>query len=120
MYFIPPMFMPGKEDRYYKVYTQAMQFIISIVILIPFNVLAILLVLGLVWGWWWQALLWIVLLYPLTLFAWYEGRWMHRTLEQLSMRFHKEKTNRLRNLYTRFYNLVKKLVDKNDGRSSDQ
>lgn len=110
MYFIPPMFMPGKEDPYYNVYTQAMQFILSIVILIPFNVLAILLVLGLVWGWWWQAVLWIILLYPLALFAWYEGQWMRRTWEQLSMRFHKAKTQKLHNLYNRFYDLVKKLT----------
>ena len=110
MYFIPPMFMPGKEDPYYKVYTQSMQFIVSILILIPVNVLAILLVLGLVWGWWWQAVLWILMLYPLALFAWYEGQWMHRTWEQLSMRLHKGKAKRLRALYERFYDLVKKLV----------
>ena len=110
MYFLPPVFMPGKEDPYYRVYTQAMQFILSILILIPFNVLAILLVLGLVWGWWWQAVLWILLLYPLTLFAWHEGQWMHRTWEQLSMRLHKAKSRKLRDLYERFYGLVKNLM----------
>jgi hypothetical protein len=72
--------------------------------------LAILLVLGLVWGWWWQAVLWIALLYPLALFAWYEGQWMRRTWEQLSMRLHKAKTQKLHDLYNRFYGLVKKLI----------
>lgn len=110
MYFIPPMFMPGKEDSYYRVYTQAMQLILSIVILIPLNVIGVLLTLGLVWGWWWQALLWIALWIPLGLFAWHDGLWMRRTWEQLSMRFHKAKTRRLHSLYERFYNLVKKLM----------
>lgn len=111
MYYIPPMFMPGKEDPYYKVYTQSMQLILSIVLLIPINVIAVLLILGLVWGWWWQALLWIVLWIPLGLFAWYDGSWMRNTWEQLSMRLHKTKNRRLHDLYERFYGLVKKLIN---------
>jgi len=111
LYFIPPMFMPGKEDPYYKVYTQSLQFIVSVVVLIPIIVLTVLLVLGLVWGWWWQALIWIVTMFPMMLFAWYEGQWMRRTWEQISMRLHKAKTKYLRGLYNRFYGLIKKLMN---------
>ena len=79
-------------------------------ILRPIFALTALLVLGLVWGWWWQAALWIVLQYPLMLFAWHDGMWMRRTWEQLCMRVFKSKANRLRSLYDRFYGLVKELI----------
>ncbi len=111
MYFVPPMFMPDKEtDSYNRAFTQSLQFIVSVVVLFPIFALTALLVLGLVWGWWWQAALWIVLQYPLMLFAWHDGMWMRRTWEQLCMRVFKSKANRLRSLYDRFYGLVKELI----------
>lgn len=109
MYYIPPMFMPGKEDPYYKVYTQSMQFILTLVILLPVFSITALLVLGLNWGWWWQALLWIALWFPLGIFAWFEGLWMRSTWEQISMRIHRKKAKKLHTLYNRFYEMVKKL-----------
>ena len=112
LYFLPPMFMPGREDRYYKLYDQAMQLIVNALVLLPVCLLAALLVLGLVWGWWWQALVWIVLWYPLSLFAWYEGQWMRRTIEQVRLRCRKAQTARLDGLYDKMYNLVKKLINK--------
>lgn len=109
MYFIPPMFMPGKEDPYYKVYTQSMQFILTIVLLFPIFSITTLLVMGLNWGWWWQAVLWIALWFPLGIFAWYDGLWMRSTWEQISMRIHRQKGEKLRALYNRFYEMVNKL-----------
>jgi len=110
MYYIPPMFMPGKEDPYYRVYTQSMQFIVSLVILIPVFSLTALLVLGLCWGWWWQAILWIVSWYPLALFAWYEGQWMRRTWDSISLRCHKAGARQLAELYKSLYETVSTLV----------
>ena len=112
LYFLPPMFMPGREDRYYKLYDQAMQLIVNALVLLPVCLLAALLVLGLVWGWWWQAVVWILLWYPLSLFAWYEGQWMRRTIEQIRLRCRKAQTARLDGLYDKMYNLVKKLINK--------
>ena len=112
MYFIPPMFMPGKEDRYYKLYTQAMQFIVSLVVIIPIFSLVAILVLGLVWGWWWQAIAWVILWFPLALFAWYDGMWMRRTIEQIRLRCHKQQAAKLDGLYNKFYSLVKQLIRK--------
>jgi hypothetical protein len=109
MYFIPPMFMPGKEDPYYKVYTQSMQFILTIVLLFPIFSITTLLVMGLNWGWWWQAVLWIALWFPLGIFAWYDGLWMRSTWEQISMRIHRKKAEKLRTLYNHFYEMVQKL-----------
>jgi 1-acyl-sn-glycerol-3-phosphate acyltransferase len=109
MYYIPPMFMPGKEDPYYKVYTQSMQFILTIVLLFPIFSITTLLVLGLNWGWWWQAILWILLWFPLGIFAWHEGLWMRSTWEQISMRIHRKKSKKLHALYHHFYEMVQKL-----------
>lgn len=109
MYYIPPMFMPGKEDPYYNVYTQSMQLILTVVLLLPIFSITTLLVLGLNWGWWWQAVVWIALWFPLGFFAWHEGLWMRSTWEQISMRIHRKKENKLRALYGRFYEMVKKL-----------
>lgn len=112
LYFVPPMFMPGREDRYYKLYDQALQLIVSVLVLIPVCVLATLLVLGLVWGWWWQAVVWILLWYPLAFFAWYVGIWMRRTIEQLTLRCHSKKAAHLQGLYDKMYKLVNKLIGK--------
>ena len=112
MYFIPPLFMPGREDRYYKLYDQALQLIVSVLVIIPVFILATLLVLGLVWGWWWQAVVWILLWYPLALFAWYVGNWMRRTIEQITLRCHKAQTAELDGLYDKLYKLVTKLISK--------
>ena len=111
-YFVPPTLMPGKEDRYYRIYTVTMQFCITLLVLLPLCALATLLVLGLVWGWWWQAVVWIVLWYPMMLFAWYEGLWMRRTKEQITLRCHKKDALKLLALYKKLYNLVDKLIGK--------
>ena len=110
-YYIPPMFMPGKEDPYYKVYTQSMQLIVSILVLMPLFAIAGLLVMGLCWGWWWQAVVWI-LLWPLFgIFAWYNGSWMRQTFERLVMLFHPDKTKRLAKLYDLFYTQTQELIN---------
>ena len=112
MYFVPPMFMPGKEDRFYKIYTQAMQYIVALVVIVPIFALTALLVLGLVWGWWWQAVVWILLWLPLGIFAWHMGQWMRRTCEQIVLRCHKKDASRLGTLYQKLYKLTNKLISK--------
>mgnify|MGYP002622697691 CR=1 FL=1 len=114
-YYVPPMFMPGKEDRYYKLYTQAMQLIVDVLVLVPLTILVTVLVLGLVWGWWWQAVVWIVLWYPLSLFAWYNGNRMRRTFEQVVLRTRKSDAARLDALYTTLYGLLAQLTTKTQG-----
>ena len=111
-YFVPPMFMPCKEDRYYRVYIPTMQYVVTLLVLFPLCVIVTLLVLGLVWGWWWQALVWIILWYPMALFAWYDGLWMRRTFEQIVLRCHKRETAHLDGLYDKIYKLVNKLISK--------
>lgn len=112
MYYVPPMFMPDKEDSYYKVYTQSLQLILTVLIVLPVFGLATLLVMGLVWGWWWPAVVWILLWLPLAVFAWYTGSWMRRTLEQWILRFHKKKASLLTEHYEKLYSLMNQLIRK--------
>lgn len=99
LYAVPPMFMPGKEDPYFRLFTQSMQFILSVLFFIPVFVIAAILGLGLGFGWWWQAVVWVLLWYPMAFFAWYEGQAMGRVLEQINYRLHSSKAAVLERMY---------------------
>lgn len=67
-YAFPPMLM--KTDKMFK---NSYRTILSLVILYPLTAVLTFLVLGAVWGWWWQAVVWILLWIPTGRFAW----WYH-------------------------------------------
>ncbi len=64
-YYMPTLLL--KSD---KMFTNSYRYILSAVILYPLFGVLTLLVMGLVWGWWWQALLWVLLWLPTGRFAW--------------------------------------------------
>ena len=55
----------------------------SALFLYPFFALLTLAVLGIGWGWWWQALAWILLWIPIGRFSW----WYYQTLRHTSQAF---------------------------------
>ena len=63
-----------KED---KMFTNSYRVILSIVILYPLFALITLLVMGLGWGMWWQAILWILLWIPIGKFCWWYSQRAH-------------------------------------------
>lgn len=110
MYFVPPMFMPGKEDTYYNMYRQAMIFIINVVLMIPVFSLTALLVMGLHWGMWWQAVVWIFSWYPLAFFAWYWGNWMRDTWDALMLVCHRKEAKNLQENYKKLFKQLAELL----------
>lgn len=64
-YYMPTLLL--KTD---KMFTNSYRYILSAVILYPLFSVLTLLVMGFVWGWWWQALLWVLLWLPAARFAW--------------------------------------------------
>lgn len=104
-YWLPKAFL--KTD---KMFTNSLLFIIPIVIGIPLFSLLTLLVMGLVWGLWWQALVWILLFYPLAFFGYLEGRWMKKTWRNLKVLFNKGKVNQLRQKTEQVFNKIKSII----------
>lgn len=110
-YYIPPMFVPGREDRNNKMFDQSLQFIVSIIVFVPLLALLTLLVLGFAWGCWWQALVWLALWWPLAMFAWEYSQWTRRTFDQIRLRRNRSEATRLDELYRTLYRLTKQLTD---------
>ena len=80
LYTLPLMFL--KTD---KMFTNTWRLILAVVVGIPFFLLLTLFVAGFGFGWWWQALAWI-LLYPLTVdIAWYGWKHLQRTVQEWKM-----------------------------------
>ena len=67
-----------------KMFTNSYRYILSAVILYPLFALLTILVMGLVWGWWWQSLLWILLWIPTGRFAWWYYSLLRRTRRALN------------------------------------
>ncbi len=104
-YWLPQAFL--KTD---KMFTNSLMFIVPIVVGIPLLALLPLLLLGLVWGWWWQACVWILLFYPFAFFAYYVGKWMKTTLRNLKAIFNKKKVNTLRQKTESVFNKIKSII----------
>ena len=80
LYTLPLMFL--KTD---KMFTNTWRLILAVVVGVPFFLLLTLFVAGFGFGWWWQALAWI-LLYPLTVdIAWYGWKHLQRTVQEWKM-----------------------------------
>jgi hypothetical protein len=74
-----------KED---KMFTNSYRVILSIVILYPLFALITLLVMGLGWGMWWQAIVWILLWIPIGKFCWWYSQRAHNVFRALSYLTH--------------------------------
>ncbi|MGM9810585.1 MAG: 1-acyl-sn-glycerol-3-phosphate acyltransferase [Paludibacteraceae bacterium] len=80
LYTLPLMFL--KTD---KMFTNTWRIILSVVVGVPFFLLLTLFVAGFGFGWWWQAVAWI-LLYPFTVdIAWYGWKHLQRTVQEWKM-----------------------------------
>ena len=70
--------MPPRLIHTDKMFTNSYRFIMSVLFLYPFFALLTMLVMGISWGLWWQALVWILLWVPLGKFGW----WYYQRLRQ--------------------------------------
>ena len=70
--------MPPRLIHTDKMFTNSYRFVMSVLFLYPFFALLTLLVMGIGWGLWWQALVWILLWVPLGKFSW----WYYQRLRQ--------------------------------------
>ena len=61
-----------------KMFTNSYRYIMSVLLLYPLFALLTLLVMGIGWGLWWQALVWVLLWVPLGKYAW----WYYQRLRQ--------------------------------------
>ena len=95
-----------------KMFTNTLRFILAVVIGFPLFMLATLLVMGLVWGLWWQTLVWI-LLFPLFVdIAWYDWKWMKSTVKDLRCLMNKDKIASLREQRKRLFDRLNELIMK--------
>ena len=76
-YWLPTLML--KTD---KMFTNTYRYVFSVLFIYPITALATLLTLGLVWGLWWQAIVWIAL-WPLTGKL---GWWYYQQLKKLRMK----------------------------------
>ena len=73
-YAFPPKLM--KTD---KMFTNSYRYILSAVVLYPLFALLTVLVMGIAWGLWWQAVVWVLLWIPTGRFAWWYYTLLRRT-----------------------------------------
>ena len=72
-----------KEDM---LFTNSVRFIVPTVFGLPLFFIGTVLVCGLVWGWWWQSIVWMLLAsYPLAWFALHDWKWMKATWANLRL-----------------------------------
>ena len=94
-----------------KMFTNSWRFIIPVVVGVPFFFILTVLVCGLVWGLWWQSAVWMVLAtYPLSLFAFYEWKWMQDTWRALRMLCHRERVTALREKRNALFEKLKNIT----------
>ncbi len=95
-----------------KMFTNSWRLIIPVVVGVPFFFVLTVLVCGLVWGLWWQSAVWMLLAtYPLSLFAYYEWKWMKQTWRNLRMLCQKKRMAALnekrQKLFEKLRNIIK-------------
>ncbi len=96
-----------------KMFTNTLIFILDVVLLLPLFAVATLLTMGLAWGLWWQAAVWILLWPALALFAWYDYRWMRRTWQAIRFKCRKNRSKiaELRKLRERLHLQLDKILN---------
>jgi len=95
-----------------KMFTNTLRVILGVVLGYPFFMLLTLLVSGLVFGWWWPALVWI-LLYPLFVdIAWYGWIWLKSSVQDIRCIVSRKKVLLLKeerqHLFSRLNDLIQK------------
>ena len=92
-------------------YTNSWRLIVPIVVGIPFFFLLTVLFCGLMWGWWWQSALWMLLaFYPLPLFAFYEWIWMKKTWQGFRLLCHKAQVDALMEKRNNLFDKLRKTI----------
>lgn len=95
-----------------KMFTNTLRVILGVVLGYPFFMLLTLLVSGLVFGWWWPALVWI-LLYPLSVdIAWYGWRWIKSSVQDIRCLTNRGKVEALAEERKRLFSSLNDLVQK--------
>ena len=93
-------------------FTNTLRVILGVVLGYPFFMLLTLLVSGLVFGWWWPALVWI-LLYPLSVdIAWYGWRWIKSSVQDIRCLTNRGKVEALAEERKRLFSSLNDLVQK--------
>ncbi len=92
-------------------YTNSYRLIAPVVVGLPFFFLLTVLFCGLMWGWWWQSALWMLLVtYPLSLFAFYEWKWMKNTWQGIRLLCHKAQVDALMEKRTKLFDNLRKTI----------
>lgn len=99
-YNLPKLFL--KTD---KMFTNSLLLILNVLVFVPLFLLATILVAGCCFGWWWQSVVWALLFPAIALFAWYDYKWMRRTVRDWRFLTHTRcaKFETLRTLRNRLY-----------------
>lgn len=96
-----------------RMFTNSWRFIIPVVVGVPFWFLLVVLVCGFAWGWWWQsAILMLLSVYPLSVFAFYEWKWMCRTWRGVRMLCQKTKVNALKEKRKQLFKKINDILNK--------
>lgn len=96
-----------------KMFTNTIRVILFVVLGYPLFMLLTLLVCGLCFGWWWQALVWI-LLYPVTVdISWYGWRWLQTSFRDVRCLLNKSKMEPLYMRRADLFNRLDSLIIRN-------
>lgn len=79
-YWLPTLLL--KTDR---MFTNSYRFILALLVLYPIFALLTLFIMGFAFGWWWQALVWILLWFQISKFSWWYWKLCKKT--QMAYRY---------------------------------
>ena len=90
-----------------KMFTNSWRLIIPIIVGYPLFFIGTVLLCGLIWGWWWQSIIAMLLsFYPLSVFALYEWKWMKDTYYNIKALCCKKKLKELNEKRNRLFNKI--------------
>lgn len=106
-YNLPKLFL--KTD---KMFTNSLLLILNVLVFVPLFLLATILVAGCCFGYWWQSVVWALLFPAIALFAWYDYKWMRRTVRDWRFLTHARsaKFTALKSLRNRMYANLDKVL----------
>jgi len=92
-YWLPTLLL--KSDR---MFTNSFRFVLTVVVLYPLFALLTLLTMGVAWGYWWQALVWILLWTPMARFGWWYYQFARRQIRGIRCLSHSETLREIESL----------------------
>ncbi|MCR5050801.1 MAG: 1-acyl-sn-glycerol-3-phosphate acyltransferase [Paludibacteraceae bacterium] len=96
-----------------KMFTNSWRLIIPVVVGVPFFFIATVLVCGLIWGLWWQSIVWMLLtIYPLPIFTLREWKWMQRTWHNLKILCYRSRIEKLNKKRASLFEIIYKMIQK--------